>query len=143
MFILFAGTPVNSRSHESNTNALSHAHMVKDVEAISNASTELREAVGPLPLTESSANGTADGKGKEGGSGSDKGAAGVSGGGGSTTVTKNVVLSDGTYATQTSVIGERGVVGFSFLSVSPLVKWSYISLSVSRSICKERIPFFN
>lgn len=76
------------------------------MEAISNASTELREAVGPLPLTESSANGTADGKGKEGGSGGDKGVAGVSGGGGSTTVTKNVVLSDGTYATQTSVIGK-------------------------------------
>lgn len=83
----------------------------KDADKITRAFTELREAVGPLPLTDgqASSNGTTDGTAGgivSGGKAADGAAGGEDGaGGGSTTVTKNVVLSDGTYATQTTVVG--------------------------------------
>ena len=67
------------------------------------ASSELKEAVGPLPLTDSSANGAAEGKGAKEAGGVEEGAA--DSGRGPKTITKNVVLSDGTYATQTAVVG--------------------------------------
>eukprot|EP00903_Cladosiphon_okamuranus_P009825 g9338.t1 len=76
----------------------------EDADAITSAFSELREAVGPMPLTEANSpaanGGAADGKE---GAGGEEGAA--AGSGASTTVTKNIVLSDGTYATQTTVVG--------------------------------------
>lgn len=81
---------------------------VKDADAISSAFSELRDAVGPLPLTEGTgaANGTTgDGPAKDGASGSSEET-------GSTTVTKNVVLPDGTYATQTTIIGACSTMVF-------------------------------
>lgn len=80
--------------------------MFQDADAITSAFSELREAVGPMPLTEANslaANGGADGK--EGVGGEEGASAAGSGAGASTTVTKNIVLSDGTYATQTTVVG--------------------------------------
>ncbi|CAM9527568.1 unnamed protein product, partial [Ectocarpus sp. 4 AP-2014] len=81
----------------------------EDADAITSAFTELRESVGPMPLTEansSAANGGADGgPAKEGGAAEEGGGAAAGAGGGGTTVTKNIVLSDGTYATQTTVQG--------------------------------------
>eukprot|EP00752_Nemacystus_decipiens_P004504 g4112.t1 len=71
-------------------------------DAITSAFSELRDAVGPMPLTEANSaaanGGAADGK--EGAGGEE-----TVGSGASTTVTKNIVLSDGTYATQTTVVG--------------------------------------
>lgn len=70
---------------------------VQDADAITSAFSELREAVGPMPLTEAS---SAAADGKEGAGGEEAAESGAS-----TTVTKNIVLSDGTYATQTTVVG--------------------------------------
>lgn len=62
--------------------------------------------MGPLPLSAGQlpSNGSADASAAAKADG--EAGAGAGGSGGATTVTKNVVLSDGTYATQTTVIGE-------------------------------------